>query len=506
MHLSDGLKIGETFMEDEAKFKILAHLLPVGVYSTDKNGIITFYNEKAAQLWGRHPKLNDPNEIKFSGSWKLYKEDNTPLPHSECLMAKCLRNKKGIRDKEVCIERKDGTKLNVVVTIDPLFDSHGELVGALNVFQDISGIKLGQEYKNRLAAIVESSDDAIISKTLEGKIMTWNKGAEKILGYTSEEAVGKSINILIPPTHINDVTIIIDKIKKGEKIEHFETIRVAKDGRNINASITVSPVKNDKGKIIGASKILRDISERIKTENQLKEYAQKLQELNQYKDEFMAMASHELKTPLTVIKANLQILELSLLNEKDKSFVDKTLKQVYKMSGLICDLLDITKIQSGNLEMTFADFDLNDLVNEVVENIQQTCSTHKIVKENFEGNHIVHGDRIRLEHVLVNVLNNAIKYSPSANKIVVSIIDEGDKIIISMKDFGIGIPAEDLEMVFSRFFRVRGLSATFSGTGIGLYISNNIVTRHGGKMWAESVLNEGSTFYFYLPVKKDHPK
>ena len=501
MHISDNLKIEESILDGESKYKVLARLMPVGVFSTDKDGLITFYNEKAAELWGRRPKLNDPSELRFCGCWKLYREDGTPMAHYHCPTAKSLRYKKCLRNQEICIERHDGSRLNALVNVDPLFDLDGKLIGALNVFRDITNLKADLENKSLLAAIVESSADAIISKTLDNKIVTWNKGAEKIFGYTSKEIVGKNNNVIIPATHLQEENAIMEKIKKGEKTEHFETIRLTKEGKPINTSITVSPVKNKKGKIIGASKILRDITEKVLIENQLKEYAEKLKGLNVYKDEFMAMASHELKTPLTVIKANLQILEMSLNENPNKFFVDKTINQVNKMAGLISDLLDVTKIQSGGLEMKFADFDFYNLLNETIENIQQTCKTHKISKTNFGKGFRINGDRLRLEHVLVNVLNNAIKYSPSADTIIVSTSHTRQKLIVSVQDFGIGIPAEDLGMVFSRFFRVRGISSTFSGTGIGLYISKNIINRHGGEMWVESNLNEGSIFYFSIPVR-----
>ncbi len=499
---TDRFEIEETFLEGEEKYKLLARLMPVGVFSTDKDGLITFYNEKAAELWGRRPKLNDPEEKRFCGSWRLFKEDGTSMPHNQCPMAKSLRYKKSFRNEEICIGRADNSRINALVNIDPLFGLHGQLVGALNVFRDITSLKNKQKRRNRLAAIVESSRDAIISQTLDGKIISWNKGAEKIFGYTNKEIIGKNINVLIPPSHHHEESFIIEKIKNDESVENFETIRLTKDGREINSSLTISPVKNDLGEIIGASKILRDITDKVKVENQLREHAEKLRELNIYKDEFMSMASHELKTPLTVIKANLQLLEMQMANDPRKNFVDTTMKQVNKMSHLISDLLDVSKMQAGRLHLNSTILDFNELLNETVENIQHTTTTHKIIKTNLKGHFKIQGDRIRLEQVLFNVINNAMKYSPSSKKIIVKADYSKNKIIVSVQDFGIGIPAENLKMIFSRFFKVKGIPSTFSGTGIGLYIASSIIKRHGGKMWVESELNIGSTFYFSIPSSK----
>ncbi|MEO6330089.1 MAG: PAS domain S-box protein [Ginsengibacter sp.] len=493
-------EIAEALEASEERYRHLTRLMPVAVFSTDKDGIIIFYNEKAAELWGRYPRLNDPDEIRFCGSWKLFYTDGRPMAHEECPMGKALKYKKAFLNEEIVIERPDGKRIIALVNVDPLFGNDGKLTGGIKVFQDITEHKKTQENTMKLAAIVESSDDAIISKTLNSIITSWNKAAERIFGYKEKEVTGKAINILIPASHQEEEKIILEKIRKGERIEHFETIRLHKEGHEINVSLTVSPVKNEKGEIIGASKIARDITEKIKTENQLRIYTEKLKELNNHKDEFMAMASHELKTPLTVIKANIGLLQLKLNDDFSQEFVTRTMVQVNKLSDLISDLLDISKVQSGNLQLSFSSFDLKKLIIETVEDILQTSPSHKITLEISNKTLPVVADVFRLEQVIVNVVTNAIKYSPAADEIIIAAEYQSDYVTISIKDFGTGIPKQDLKKVFSRFFRVLETSNKFIGSGIGLYISSEIIKRHKGKMWVESEEKKGCTFYFSIPT------
>ena len=213
----------------------------------------------------------------------------------------------------------------------------------------------------------------------------------------------------------------------------------------------------------------------------------------------MAMTSHELKTPLTIIKANLDILLLKMQEDDNTPFVEKTLKHVDKLDKLINDLLDISKIQSGKLELKFADFDMNILLKEIIRSIQLTTPIPIILKES-RSKVFAYGDTNRIGMVINNLLANAIKYAPGSSDIVVDAFKSGDAVIVSVRDKGIGIPREDLTNIFSRFYRVSGLNSTFSGSGIGLYISSEIIKRHGGKIWAESELNKGSTFYFSIPA------
>ena len=247
----------------EKGYRELLELLPSAVYTTDAEGRITFYNKAAVELSGRTPALGTD---RWCVTWRLYHPDGSPLPHDQCPMAVALKEKRPVRGYEAVAERPDGTRVPFIAYPTPRFDEDGELTGAINMLVDVSDRKRAGEYANRLASIVEFSDDAIVSKDLNGVINSWNAGAQRLFGYTAEEAIGKPIYILIPPERHNEEPGILERIRRGERIEHYETVRQRKDGSLIDISLTVSPLKNADGRIIGASKIARDISDRKRHE------------------------------------------------------------------------------------------------------------------------------------------------------------------------------------------------------------------------------------------------
>lgn len=239
--------------------------LPVAVYMTDAEGLITFYNEAAVELWGCRPGLG---KNEWCGSWRLYWPDGRPMPHSECPMAIALKEKRAIRGAEAVAERPDGTRILFLAYPTPLWDVSGALVGAVNTLVDITDRKEAEHSAWRLAAIVESSADAIISKDLDGTIITWNPGAERLFGYTGEEIIGRPITILIPLDLHGEERGILERIRRGEHINHYETVRRRKDGTLVEISLSVSPIKNAQGKVVGASKIAQDITERRQAQEQ----------------------------------------------------------------------------------------------------------------------------------------------------------------------------------------------------------------------------------------------
>ncbi len=241
----------------------LLQALPVAVYTTDAEGRITFYNEAAAELWGHRPELGTSH---WCGSWRLYRPDGTPLPHDECPMAVALKEGRPVRGLEAIAERPDGTRVRFLPFPTPLRNASGQLTGAVNLLMDVSDRHEASLQSARLAAIVESSDDAIISKTLQGRITSWNEGAARIFGYDASEMLGESITRIIPPELYTEEEEILAKLKQGEHIDHYETVRVAKDGRRLHVSISISPLHDRFGTVIGASKIGRDITERKEAE------------------------------------------------------------------------------------------------------------------------------------------------------------------------------------------------------------------------------------------------
>jgi PAS domain S-box-containing protein len=243
-------------------------LLPAAVYITNASGLITYYNEAAAALWGHHPQLGIS---EWCGSWKLYWPDGKPLPHDQCPMALALREKRPIRGMEAVAERPDGIRVPFIPYPTPLYDPSGKLIGAVNMLVDITDRKRAEESARRLAAVVEHSDDAIVTKDLDGIITSWNRGAERLFGYTAAEAVGRPITtILIPHDRLDEEREILGRIRRGEHVDHYETIRRCKDGSLLDISLTVSPLKDAEGKIVGASKIARDITELRRTQERQK--------------------------------------------------------------------------------------------------------------------------------------------------------------------------------------------------------------------------------------------
>lgn len=521
-----------------------------------------------------------------------------------------------------------------------------------------------------LAAIIDSSDDAIISKDLNGVITSWNKSAERIFGYTASEAIGQHISLLIPRERLEEETMILHNLRQGRRIEHFETVRQGKMGNKIHISLTVSPIKNVAGETIGASKIARDITRQKESQQTVKDYADNLELintigktivseldaenilqivtdactkisgaafgaffynkidaagqaymlvklsgapmsafekfgmprntavfektfsgqgifrsdnitkdprygknaphkgmpaghlpvisylavpvisksgvvvgglffghpeegifkaehenlvaaiaiqaaialdnaklyeeiklLNLQKDEFIAFASHELKTPLTTAMGYVQLLQ----HEPDMSpeYISKIGKQMNRLSAIIADLLDISKIQAGRLDLHIKESSLVKLINNSIESLGQAGTLkHTIECELPSEDIIVNIDRQKMEQVLINLLTNAIKYSPGKEKVLLSAAQVGDEVHITVRDFGQGIPAEHMEQIFKRFYRVISSGNNVEGLGLGLYISQGIIEAHSGKIWAESKDGEGAVFHVRFPVER----
>lgn len=496
-----------------------------------------------------------------------------------------------------------------------IFDENRTPLRMLGTIRDITEEKENEAKLMHLAAIVQSSDDAIISKTIEGIITSWNYAAQKMFHYTAEEMIGQHITKLIPEHKIDEETTIISRLKKGERIEHFETQRRTRENTILDISLSISPLKDGNGRVTGASKIIRDISRQKETERRVNENEQKFRLLadsmpqfiwtgdpkghltyfsrtvhvysgltplqmeeggwlqivhpddreenmkqwmhsvqsgepfllehrfrrydgeyrwqlsraipqkdekgniqmwvgtstdideikkhDQQKDDFIKMASHELKTPVTTIKGYVQLLLKMNSSGKDPFLASSLLtidKQIFKLTKLITDLLDVTKIETGSLELKKETFLIADTVREIAEELETTTQTHAISIRQH-ANPVIYADKDRIAQVFINLFTNAIKYSPKAAEIIVDISQQGNDILISVEDFGIGISQADLTKIFERFYRVAGKDEkTFPGFGIGLFIVNEIINLHSGKIWVESEKEKGSVFYVSLPV------
>ena len=292
------VSVGGAVVRGDGYFREILDSLPAAVYVTDPAGVITYYNEAAAALWGQRPELG---RDQWCGSWKLYWPDGRALPHDQCPMAIALREKRPVRGVEAIAERPDGVRIPFIPYPTPLYDASGELVGAVNMLVDITERRRVEEYAQRLASIVRSSDDAIVSKDLHGVITSWNRGAERLFGYTEEEVIGKPVMILIPPDRENEEPQILDRIRRGEVTDHYETVRRRKDGSLVDISLTVSPIRNSAGEVIGASKIARDITERRRAQEQqqltLKEMDHRVKNLFSVASSVVALSARSARTP-----------------------------------------------------------------------------------------------------------------------------------------------------------------------------------------------------------------
>jgi PAS domain S-box-containing protein len=257
----------QSFRESESRFREMIDALPVAIYTTDAQGRLTHFNRAAVEFSGRVPELGTD---QWCVSWKLYRSDGTPMAHDECPMAIALKEGREVRGVEAIAERPDGQRIWFTPYPTPLLDAQGKVVGGINMLLDITDRKHAEQASARLAAIVRSSDDAIISKDLDGIITSWNEGAERLFGYTADEVIGRPVAILIPPNRLGEEPQILERLRRGERVDHFETVRMRKDGSLLDISLTISPVKDSRGRIVGASKVARDISDRKRAEEALR--------------------------------------------------------------------------------------------------------------------------------------------------------------------------------------------------------------------------------------------
>ena len=356
-----------------------------------------------------------------------------------------------------------------------------------------------------LAAIVESSEDAIVSKTLEGRILSWNSAATRIFGYRAAEVIGQSILIIIPPELQDEERIILEKIGRGERVEHFDTIRVTKEGRRIPVSLTISPIRDARGNIVGASKVCRDISERKQNEERLREREDALLEADRHKDEFLAQLAHEMRNFVAPIQYALAMSKsaASSAEHQDRAR-DIIERQLLALRRLLDDLLDASRIRSGKLELKTTAADLSSIVKTAVE----TAQPHIDAKQQALSLDIperpvqLEADPIRLAQVLGNLLINSSKYTDSGGEISLSARLQGTDLLLSVADNGIGISPDVLPRLFGMFSQARAaLPRAQGGLGIGLALARAIVTLHGGSIEAHSDgPGLGSEFIVKLPL------
>jgi PAS domain S-box-containing protein len=478
------------------------------IISKDLTGIITTWNKSAERIFGytAEEMIGQPVALLLPSDRK--EEDAKILQR--------IKQGERIEHFETVRQRKDGKLVDVSVTVSPVRAADGTIVGASKVARDITEQKLINRAGLLLASIVSSSDDAIVSKSLDGIITSWNEGAERIFGYTAAEAIGQPVVMLVPKDRKDEEPSILARLRRGERVDHFETIRVRKNGEKFTASLTISPIKDLNGVVIGASKIARDISEmkRIAAEReQLLESERtaraQAEHANRMKDDFLATVSHELRTPLNAIMGWTQVLRESEGSSADLlEGIEVIERNARAQAQLIDDLLDLGRISSGKLMLDVDWIDIGSVIREAITSIRPTADAKRIgiksVVNEIKGG--MKGDKRRLQQVVWNLLSNAVKFTQEEGKVIVTVARVNSHVEIAVTDNGKGIERSFLPHVFERF-RQADASTTRrqGGLGIGLALVKQLTELHGGQVRAESSgLGKGATFTLLLPVVAVH--
>lgn len=425
-----------------------------------------------------------------------------------------LKRGERIEHYETIRRRKDGQLINISLTVSPIYDDSGTLVGGSKICRDITSRFKSSTERSMLAAIVDSSEDAIISKDLNSIIQTWNPAATDIFGYTAEEAIGRSITMLMPPEMPEEEPRLIEKIKNGQKIEHYETVRVRKDGERIDVSLTVSPIRDANGKIIGASKIARDITKAKHLKDQvdlLQKTVTTVEETSKLKSSFISTVSHEIRAPLGGIIGLAEILVDEEMPKSAKDMADAVLDASKSLYKVLNELLDFTKVEAGKLRLEKRPFNLRSTIIDVIrmvnpERTKKGLTLRSIVDPEIPE--LIIGDELRVRQVILNLANNAVKFSEQGSVYIsANLLEKTDSqynIEIKVTDTGIGLSEDTIERLFQPYVQAdASTQRLFGGTGLGLSIAKSYVDLMGGQIGVVSKPKEGSTFWFKIPFPRN---
>lgn len=490
-------------------FRITLRSIGDAVITTDNAGNVTYINEIGEALtgWSHKDALGQPLDRVF----QIVNEATRKPVDNPAMRALRQGVVVGLANHTVLI-KKDGTECPIDDSAAPIRNEQGHVSGCVLIFRDVTSQRLNEQERARqlitarlLASIVESSNDAIISKSLEGIIQSWNAAAEQLFGFTAEAVVGKHISIVIPPERITEEDQIIASMKAGKRIEHYETERVRSNGERIVVSLTISPIKDDAGNVVGASKIVRDITERKRLEDNLRVLAADLSENDRRKNEFLATLAHELRNPLAPMTNMLEVLKRSDGNADVLKRAHETIeRQLGQMVRLVDDLLDLNRITHDRLELRRTEVALSSVIQQAVEVARPhiDAAGHHLSVE-LPGEPIyLNADRTRLAQVFGNLLNNSSKYTRPEGSISLIAKRDDDEVMVTVKDNGAGIPPDKLDSIFDMFMQIdRTAERSQGGLGIGLTLVKRLVEMHGGSIEPRSAgEGMGSEFVVRLPV------
>jgi PAS domain S-box-containing protein len=476
--------------ESDVRFRTIFNQAAVGIAVTDLAGQFLQVNQKCADLFGysieelqQRPFMELVHQFDASSARRSLEALVREQSANMVLEFRCLR--------------KDGSAIWLLSTITVVKDRAGNPQHLIGIVEDITERKFAEEAQARLVAIIASSDDAIISLNLDGVVLSWNRGAERMYGYTATEMIGSTTEALIPPDRLDEESAILARIRNGERIEHFQTRRMRKDGTLLDVSIAVSPIEDSRSRIIAASKITRDITQTKRTEAALRE-------TDRRKDEFLATLAHELRNPLAPIRQAALISESEGATEAQRRWSHGVIsRQVQHMSWLLDDLLDISRITRGTLELRLEDTELADILEAAIETARPVIDAkrHRFAVEAPDETVQFMADPLRLAQILSNLMTNAAKYPDPDGEIRLCVACDSHHIAFSVKDSGIGIPADALKDIFEMFSQVKSArDRSEGGLGIGLSLTRGLVDLHGGTIEARSPgPGQGSEFIVRLP-------
>ena len=488
--------------------RVTLHSIGDAVITTDVDGCITSMNEVAESLtgWPIGDALGQPLDAVF----RIVNEDTRRPVENPATRALRDGAVVGLANHTVLI-RRTGGECPIDDSAAPIRDEQGRVSGCVLIFRDVTEQRRAQQERGQqlltarfLASIIESSDDAIVSKSLDGTIQSWNAAAERLFGYTAEQAVGRHISLIIPPDRITEEDRIIASLKAGQRIDHFETERMRSDGSRILVSLTISPIKDQDGRVVGASKIARDITDRKRAENELRELAASLSETDRRKNEFLAMLAHELRNPLAPISNAARALRMGGREEALRAASEMLERQVKQMSRLVDDLLDMSRITLGRIELRRERAELAPIIDHAVEAARPLYRSmnHELTVTMPAEPMLLDADPVRLAQVVGNLLNNACKFTDKGGHVWLTVEREGDKAVIRVRDNGIGIARENIPSLFEMFAQVdTSLERSRDGLGIGLTLVKTLTEMHGGSVHADSAgPGHGSEFTVRLPL------
>jgi PAS domain S-box-containing protein len=504
-------------IESEQRLEVTLESIGDAVMTTDIDGRVTRMNRVAEALtgWTVQDALGRPLEdvlVMFDERTQATAVNPVGRVLREGVIA-------GLANHTVIVSR-DGRRIPIDDSAAPIRSKSGAMTGAIMVFRDISERRRIEEERSRqvrtareLAAIVESSDDAIISKDLEGTIRSWNKGAERLLGYTADEVVGQSIRTIIPANRWPEEDGMLNELRLGRAVDHFETLRCHKDGREVAVSLTLSPIYAADGVVVGASSIARNIGEQKqieaeRTEMLIRERAARadLERASRIKDDFLAVLSHELRTPLQAVIGYVDLLMRGTLQAEAVDHAHQAIRRnAQAQARLVESLLDLSRVIAGKLELNVQELELVSVVVAAMDALRPEALKKQISLDLAGAGPIaITGDSARLEQVFWNLLSNAIKFTPPGGTVTIDVHAAGGEATVRVADNGRGISSDLLPLVFDRFTQGTTEESDAQrerGLGLGLALVRELVQAHHGSVTAASDgRGHGSIFTVTLPV------